>query len=82
MAKLNIKLLKIYSNYLLIPGIARKAITEDYNLIDLQAMDDDSIDYGKHLSFLLYTMKHIHELDTLAMIKDAIANPIKFCIFA
>ena len=56
------------------PGIARKAITEDYNLIDLQAMDDDSIDYGKHLSFLIYTMKHIHERDTLAMLKDAMSR--------
>ena len=56
------------------PDIARKAITEDYNLIDLQAMDDDSIDYQQHLSFLLYTMKHIHERDTLAMIKDAMSR--------
>ena len=37
-------------------------------------MDDDSIDYGKHLSFLLYTMKHIHERDTLAMIRDAMSR--------
>lgn len=43
-------------------------------MIDLQAMDDDSIDYGKHLSFLLYTMKHIHERDTLAMLKDAMSR--------
>ena len=56
------------------PDIARKAITEDYNLIDLQAMDDQAIDYGKHLSFLLYTMKHIHERDTLAMLKDAMSR--------
>ena len=43
-------------------------------MIDLQAMDDDSIDYGKHLSFLIYTMKHIHEQDTLSMIKDAMSR--------
>ena len=55
-------------------GIARKAITEDYNLIDLQAIDDQAIDYGKHLSFLIYTMKHIHERDTLSMIKDAMSR--------
>ena len=30
------------------------------NLIDLNAMSDDDINYEKHLSFLLYTMKHIH----------------------
>ena len=56
------------------PDIARKAITEDYNLIDLHAMDDQAIDYEKHLSFLLYTMKHIHERDTLSMIKDAMSR--------
>jgi len=56
------------------PGIARKTITENYNLIDLQAMDDQAIDYGKHLSFLIYTMKHIHERDTLAMLKDAMSR--------
>ena len=37
-------------------------------------MDDDSIDYGKHLSFLLYTMRHIHERDTLSMIKEAMSR--------
>ena len=56
------------------PDIARKTITEDYNLIDLHAMDDQAIDYEKHLSFLLYTMKHIHERDTLSMIKDAMSR--------
>lgn len=56
------------------PDIARKAITEDYNLIDLHAMDDQAIDYEKHLSFLLYTMKHIHERNTLSMIKDAMSR--------
>lgn len=56
------------------PDIARKAITKDYNLIDLHAMDDQAIDYEKHLSFLLYTMKHIHERNTLSMIKDAMSR--------
>lgn len=37
-------------------------------------MDDQAIDYEKHLSFLLYTMKHIHERDTLSMIKDAMSR--------
>jgi len=56
------------------PDIAKKALTDDYNLIDLQAMDDNHIDYDKHLSFLLYTMKHIHQRDTLAMLKDAMSR--------
>ena len=43
-------------------------------MIDLHAMDDQAIDYEKHLSFLLYTMKHIHERDTLSMIKDAMSR--------
>jgi predicted transposase/invertase (TIGR01784 family) len=37
-------------------------------------MDDQAIDYEKHLSFLLYTMKHIHERNTLSMIKDAMSR--------
>ena len=36
-----------YSDFLGQTSVARKVIAEDYNLIDLQAMDDDSIDYGK-----------------------------------
>lgn len=56
------------------PDIARKAMTDDYNLIDLQAMDDQKIDYQKHLSFLLYTMKHIYERDTIAMLKEAMSR--------
>lgn len=43
-------------------------------MIDLQAIDDQAIDYEKHLSFLLYTMKHIHERDTLSIIKDAMSR--------
>jgi predicted transposase/invertase (TIGR01784 family) len=56
------------------PDIVRQAMTDDYNLIDLQAMDDEAIDYDKHLSFLLYTMKHIHQRDTLAMLKEAMSR--------
>ncbi len=56
------------------PDIARQAMTDDYNLIDLQTMDDEAIDYDKHLSFLLYTMKHIHQRDTLAMLKEAMSR--------
>jgi predicted transposase/invertase (TIGR01784 family) len=41
------------------PILAKKAMTEDYRLIDLQAMSDNDIDYEKHLSFVLYVMKHI-----------------------
>jgi predicted transposase/invertase (TIGR01784 family) len=53
------------------PELARKIMTEDYKLIDLQAMSNDSINYDKHLSFLLYVMKHIHDRDMLSMLKVA-----------
>ena len=53
------------------PEIARKSITEDYRLVDLQATLDDNIDYDRHLSFLLYVMKHIHDRDMLLMLKNA-----------
>ena len=60
--------------------MARKAISDNYNLIDLQAMSDDDIDYEKHLSFLLYTMKHIHDRDMLAMLKKAMQKCSKALI--
>jgi predicted transposase/invertase (TIGR01784 family) len=53
------------------PELAKKTMTEDYRLIDLQSMSDDNINYDKHLSFLLYVMKHIHDRDMLSMLKIA-----------
>ena len=43
-------------------------------------MSDDDIDYEKHLSFLLYTMKHIHDRDMLAMLKKAMQKCSKALI--
>ena len=51
------------------PELAKNSMGGDYNLIDLNAMSDDDIDYEKHLSFLLYSMKNIHDRDMLAMLK-------------
>ena len=62
------------------PKLAKEAMSEDYNLIDLQAMSDDDIDYDKHLSFLLYTMKHIHQRDILNMLKTAMEKCTKALI--
>ena len=59
------------------PEIAKKALSSDYKLIDLQAMSDDDINYEKHLSFLLYTMKHIHDRDTLKMLEEAMQRCYK-----
>ena len=53
------------------PFLSKKAMSEDYNLIDLNRMSDEEIDYEKHLSFVLYSMKHIHERDTLKMLEKA-----------
>lgn len=57
--------------------LAKKALVEDYRLVDLQAMSDDDIDYEKHLSFILYTMKHIHDRDCLNMLKNAMERCYK-----
>ena len=58
-------------------ALAKKALVEDHRLIDLQAMSDDDIDYEKHLSFILYTMKHIHDRDCLNMLKNAMKRCYK-----
>ena len=38
------------------------------------------MDYEKHLSFLLYTMKHIHERDTILMLKESMRRCSKAII--
>ena len=43
-------------------------------------MSDDDIDYEKHLSFLLYTMKHIYDRDLLNMLKEAMNRCAKALI--
>lgn len=53
------------------PVLAKKAMADNYHLINLNAMNDTDIDYKKHLSFVLYTLKHIHDRDTLKMIEKA-----------
>ena len=56
------------------PAMARKLLTGDYHLIDLQAMADDKINYSKHLSIILYLLKHIHQRDTLKLVEDIFKN--------
>lgn len=62
------------------PALVKKAMVEDYNLIDLNAMSDDDINYEKHLSFVLYSMKHIHDRDTLKMLEKAMQRCTKALI--
>lgn len=62
------------------PELARKSMAENYHLVDLHAMSDEDIDYEKHLSFVLFTMKHIHDRDTLKMLKEAMQRCTKALI--
>jgi predicted transposase/invertase (TIGR01784 family) len=52
------------------PVMAKDLLTNDYPLIDLEAMKDDQINYNKHLSIILYLMKHIHQRDYFKLIED------------
>ncbi|MCC8461777.1 MAG: Rpn family recombination-promoting nuclease/putative transposase [Rickettsia endosymbiont of Ecitomorpha arachnoides] len=47
--------------------MAKKLMTEDYQLVDLQAMSDDEIVKKKHLGMLEYMMKHIHMRDMIKL---------------
>ena len=49
------------------PKQARKLMTEDYRLIDLQSMPDDEIKKKQHLGMLEYFLKHIHQRDMLKL---------------
>ena len=60
--------------------LAKKAMTHDYHLINLNDMNDSDIDYEKHLSFVLYTLKHIHDRDTLKMLEKAMQKCTKALI--
>ncbi len=47
--------------------MAKKLMTEDYQLVDLQAMTDDEIVKKKHLGMLEYMIKHIHMRDMIKL---------------
>jgi len=49
------------------PEQARKLMTEDYRLVDLQSMPDDEIKKKQHLGMLEYFLKHIHQRDMLKL---------------
>jgi predicted transposase/invertase (TIGR01784 family) len=56
------------------PEEAKGLLANDYQLVDLQAMSDDEINYDKHLSIILYMMKHINQRDKLKLIEDIFKN--------
>ncbi len=47
--------------------IAKKVMTEDYQLVDLQSMSDDEIVKKKHVGMLEYMLKHIHKRDMIKL---------------
>ena len=49
------------------PGLAKKLLTEDHALVDLQAMSDDEIAKKKHLALFEYIMKHVQMRDMLKL---------------
>jgi predicted transposase/invertase (TIGR01784 family) len=50
--------------------LAKKLLTEDYQLIDLQSMPDDEIVKQKNLGMMQYMLKHIHTRDLLKLWED------------
>ena len=56
------------------PKEAKSLLGSNYQLVDLQAMSDDEINYDKHLSIILYMMKHIHRRDKLKLVEDIFKN--------
>ena len=51
-----------------------------YNLIDLESMLDDEINYEKHVSILLYVLKHIHDRNLLKVVSQMLERGRKAVI--
>ena len=49
------------------PDLAKKLLTEDHALVDLQAMSDDEIAQKKHIALFEYIMKHVQMRDMLKL---------------
>lgn len=49
------------------PDLARKLLSEDHAIVDLQAMSDDEIARKNHIALFEYVMKHIHMRDMLKL---------------
>ena len=49
------------------PELAKKLMTEDHALLDLQAMSDEDIAKKKHIALFEYVMKHAHMRDMLKL---------------
>jgi predicted transposase/invertase (TIGR01784 family) len=49
------------------PDLARKLLSEDHAIVNLQAMSDDEIAKKNHIALFEYVMKHIHMRDVLKL---------------
>ena len=49
------------------PDLAKKILTEDYAIVDLQAMSDDEIAKKKHIALFEYIIKHVQMRDMLKL---------------
>lgn len=49
------------------PELDKKLMTEDYALLDLQAISDEDIAKKKHIALFEYVMKHVHMRDMLKL---------------
>ena len=56
------------------PEQAKKLMTEDYKLVDLQSMPDDEIKKKQHLGMLEYFLKHIHQRDMIKLWEKFLEN--------
>lgn len=56
------------------PELAKELWINDYNLVDLRAMQDDEINYDKHVSMFVYMLKHIHDRDLVKSIEQLLEN--------
>ena len=56
------------------PVLAKKLLTEDYQLIDLQSMSDDEIIKQRHLGMMKYILKHIHTRDILKLWEELLTK--------
>jgi predicted transposase/invertase (TIGR01784 family) len=56
------------------PALAQNLMSNDYQLVDLQAMSDNEITKKHYLGMMEYFMKHIHMRDTLQLWRNFMSD--------
>ncbi len=56
------------------PELAKRLMTSDYRLVDLQSMSDDEIQQKAHFGMIEYFMKHIQTRDIIKLWADFLAS--------